>query len=129
VVDGGEVKVSAERSPETLPWKSMGVDIVVESTGLFTDREKAAKHVVIPDLNIGKICDFAESNKNNIDFALVGPEKPIIEGIRDLMEQRTGIPVICPKQEYAIEASKVQQRLLFQEIAPEEEEGRETNAN
>jgi phosphoribosylamine--glycine ligase len=81
--------------------------------------EKAAKHVVIPDLNIEKICDFAEANKKKIDFAVVGPEKPIIEGIRDLVEQRTGIPVICPKQEYAIEASKVQQRLLFQEIAPE----------
>jgi phosphoribosylamine--glycine ligase len=81
--------------------------------------EKAAKHVVIPDLNIETICDFAEANKNKIDFAIVGPEKPIIEGIRDLVEQRTGIPVICPKQEYAIEASKVQQRLLFQEIAPE----------
>jgi phosphoribosylamine--glycine ligase len=81
--------------------------------------KKAAKHVVIPDLNIEKICSFAEANKKKIDFAIVGPEKPIIEGIRDLVEQRTGIPVICPKQEYAIEASKVQQRLLFQEIAPE----------
>src|SRR3989304_2037000 len=81
--------------------------------------EKAAKHVVIPDLNIEEICKFAENNKDKIDFAIVGPEKPIIEGARDLVERRTGIPVICPKQEYAIEASKVQQRLLFQEIAPE----------
>ncbi len=81
--------------------------------------EKAVKHVVIPDLNIEEICKFAEANKDKIDFALVGPEKPIIEGVRDLVERRTGIPVICPKQEYAIEVSKVQQRLLFQEIAPE----------
>ena len=81
--------------------------------------EKAEKHVVIPDLNLEAICKFAEANKADIDFAIVGPEKPIIEGARDLIEKRTGIPVICPKQEYAIEASKVQQRLLFQEIAPE----------
>jgi phosphoribosylamine--glycine ligase len=81
--------------------------------------EKATKHVVIPDLNIEEICKFAEKNKSKIDFAIVGPEKPIIEGARDLVERRTGIPVICPKQEYAIEASKVEQRLLFQEIAPE----------
>src|SRR3989304_8529447 len=81
--------------------------------------QRAEKHVVIPDLAIDAICKFAETHKDQIDFALVGPEKPIIEGIRDLLEQRTGIPVICPKQEYAIEASKVQQRLLFQEIAPE----------
>ncbi len=81
--------------------------------------EKAAEHVVIPDLNTEEICKFAESNKDKIDFAIVGPEKPIIAGVRDLVEKRTGIPVICPKQEYAIEVSKVQQRLLFQEIAPE----------
>jgi phosphoribosylamine--glycine ligase len=81
--------------------------------------EKAAEHRVIPDLNTEEICRFAEKNKEKIDFAIVGPEKPIIGGVRDLVEQRTGIPVICPKQEYAIEESKVQQRLLFQEMAPE----------
>ena len=81
--------------------------------------EKAAKHVVIPDLNAEEICRFAENNKDQIDFAIVGPEKPIIAGVRDIIEQRTGIPVICPKRQYAIEASKVEQRLLFQEITPE----------
>jgi phosphoribosylamine--glycine ligase len=70
-------------------------------------------------LDLEKICKFAEANKADIDFAIVGPEKPIIEGARDLIEKRTGIPVICPKQEYAIEVSKVQQRQLFQEIVPE----------
>ena len=81
--------------------------------------ENAAEHVVIPDLNTEDICKFAEKHQDKIDFAIVGPEKPIIAGVRDQMEKRTGIPVICPKQEYAIEVSKVQQRLLFQEIAPE----------
>ena len=81
--------------------------------------EKASKHVVISDLNVEAICKFAETNKSQIDFAIVGPEKPIIEGARDQIETRTNIPVICPKQKYAIEVSKVEQRLLFQEIAPE----------
>jgi phosphoribosylamine-glycine ligase len=81
--------------------------------------KKAAKHVVIPDLNVEKICRFAEANKDKIDFGIVGPEKPIIEGVRDLVEKRAGIPMICPTKEYAIEASKVQQRLLFQETVPE----------
>jgi phosphoribosylamine---glycine ligase len=79
----------------------------------------ATKHVVISDLNIEEICKFAEVYKNRIDFAIVGPEKPIIDGVRDLIENQTGIPVICPKREHAIEVSKVQQRLLFKEIAPE----------
>jgi phosphoribosylamine--glycine ligase len=81
--------------------------------------EKAAAHVVIPDLDVETICRFAQAHKDRIDFVLVGSEKPIIDGLRDLVEERVGIPVICPKQEYAIEASKVQQRLLFEEIAPE----------
>jgi phosphoribosylamine---glycine ligase len=81
--------------------------------------ERATKHTVISDLNVDAICRFAEANKPKIDFAIVGPEKPIIEGARDQIEARTGIPVICPKQECAIEVSKVAQRLLFQEIAPE----------
>jgi len=81
--------------------------------------KKAAKHAVIPDLNVEEICKFAEANKDKIDFGIVGPEKPVIEGVRDLVEKRTGIPVICPTKECAIEASKVQQRLLFQKIVPE----------
>ncbi len=81
--------------------------------------ERAEKHVVIPDLDIESIVKFAENHKSEIDFAMVGPEKPIIEGIADLLEKRTGIPAICPKKAYAIEASKVEQRLFFQEVAPE----------
>ncbi len=43
-VDGDEFRVLAERDPANLPWKELGVEVVVESTGLFTDREKAEKH-------------------------------------------------------------------------------------
>jgi phosphoribosylamine--glycine ligase len=80
---------------------------------------KSAKHVVIPDLNVEEICKFAETNKDRIDFGIVGPEKPIIEGVRDLVEKRTRIPVICPRKEFAIEESKLRQRLLFEELMPE----------
>jgi glyceraldehyde 3-phosphate dehydrogenase len=45
IVDGTRVKVTAERDPANLPWKELGVEIVVESTGLFTDRENAQKHL------------------------------------------------------------------------------------
>jgi len=81
--------------------------------------QRAVKHVVIPDLDIHAICKFAQANKDSIDFGIIGPEKPIIEGVRDLVEKQTGIPLICPTKEYAIEESKVKQRLLFQEIMPE----------
>ena len=45
VVNGKEVKVFAERDPKNLPWKELGVDIVIESTGLFTKKEKAVAHI------------------------------------------------------------------------------------
>jgi glyceraldehyde 3-phosphate dehydrogenase len=44
-VDGQELKVLAERDPSALPWGELGVDVVIESTGLFTDRASAAKHL------------------------------------------------------------------------------------
>ncbi len=44
-VDGDELRVFAERDPAQLPWKEVGAEIVIESTGLFTDREKAAAHI------------------------------------------------------------------------------------
>jgi phosphoribosylamine--glycine ligase len=79
----------------------------------------ATKHMIIPSLDIADICHFALENKDHLDFVLVGSENPIIKGIRDLIEQKTGIPVICPKKAYAIEESKVAQRILFEEIAPQ----------
>ncbi len=45
VVDGKELKVLAERDPADLPWGDLGVDVVIESTGLFTERDGAAKHL------------------------------------------------------------------------------------
>jgi len=45
VIDGDRIKVLAERDPSKLPWGDLGVDIVVESTGIFTSREKAELHI------------------------------------------------------------------------------------
>ena len=44
-VDGTEIKILAERDPANLPWADLGVDVVIESTGLFTKRDDAAKHL------------------------------------------------------------------------------------
>ncbi|MDI3508287.1 MAG: hypothetical protein PWP55_479, partial [Clostridiales bacterium] len=45
IVNGKEIKILAERDPAKLPWKDMGAEIVLESTGLFTSRDKASKHI------------------------------------------------------------------------------------
>jgi glyceraldehyde 3-phosphate dehydrogenase len=44
-VDGKEIRVLAERDPAALPWGDLGADVVIESTGFFTDRENASKHI------------------------------------------------------------------------------------
>jgi glyceraldehyde 3-phosphate dehydrogenase len=45
VINGDKVKVLAERDPTKLPWKDLGVDVVFECTGLFTEKDKASKHI------------------------------------------------------------------------------------
>jgi phosphoribosylamine--glycine ligase len=79
----------------------------------------AEKHAVIPDLNVKEILRFAKRYEDRIDFGIVGPEKPIIAGVRDIIEKETSIQMICPTRRYAIEASKIAQRQLFQKVAPE----------
>ena len=44
-VDSSPVKVFSKRDPETLPWRDLGIDVVLESTGIFTDRDDAEKHL------------------------------------------------------------------------------------
>src|SRR2546425_876555 len=68
VVNGKPIKVSAIKEPDKLPWKDLGVELVLESTGRFTDRDAAAKHLsagaakatglVIPEVK-GKIDGIA----------------------------------------------------------------------
>ncbi len=45
VVNGKKIKIYAEKDPEILPWKELGVEFVIESTGIFTSKEKASKHL------------------------------------------------------------------------------------
>ncbi|CAM4311060.1 type I glyceraldehyde-3-phosphate dehydrogenase [Erysipelothrix aquatica] len=45
VIDGKEIKVLSERDPKNLPWKELGIDVVIESTGIFTTEEKAGLHL------------------------------------------------------------------------------------
>ena len=80
--------------------------------------ETGGKHVVIPDLNVDDITKFAKKHENEIDFGVLGPEAPGMNGIRNRIEKETKIKMICPTVEYFIERSKVEQRKLIEEIIP-----------
>lgn len=81
--------------------------------------EKAEVHQVIPDLDVDRILKFAGKYQKKIDFGIVGPEGPIIEGVRDRIEDELEIPIVCPTREYALEGSKVRQRELLEGCCPE----------
>jgi glyceraldehyde 3-phosphate dehydrogenase len=66
-VDGDSFKVLAEREPEKLPWRDLGVDVVVESTGLFTAREGAQKHL---DAGAKKVLISAPATDPDITLVL-----------------------------------------------------------
>jgi len=71
VIDGKELKVFSERDPAALPWRDLGVDVVVESTGLFTKRDAAAKHLE------------AGAKKVIISAPATDPDVTLVPGVND----------------------------------------------
>ncbi|PRR79465.1 Glyceraldehyde-3-phosphate dehydrogenase [Clostridium liquoris] len=73
VVNGKEIRIYAERDPKNLPWKELGVDIVIESTGLFTDATKAKAHI---EAGAKKVLISAPAKNEDITIVLgVNEEK------------------------------------------------------
>jgi glyceraldehyde 3-phosphate dehydrogenase len=69
LVDGKEIKAFSVKDPESLPWKDLGVDVVIESTGKFTEREGAEKHI------------RAGAKKVVISAPAKGPDVTIVLGV------------------------------------------------
>jgi glyceraldehyde 3-phosphate dehydrogenase len=67
IVDGKELKVLAERDPQRLPWGDLGVDIVIESTGLFDDADKARGHI---DAGARKVVITAPAKNEDITVCM-----------------------------------------------------------
>ena len=67
VVDGDELKLLNERDPAALPWESLGVDVVLESTGLFTKREQAQLHL---DAGASKVVISAPATDPDVTLVL-----------------------------------------------------------
>jgi glyceraldehyde 3-phosphate dehydrogenase len=67
IVDGRRIKVFAEREPKNLPWSDLGVDIVIESTGKFTDAEKARAHM---DAGARKVVITAPAKNEDITICM-----------------------------------------------------------
>lgn len=70
-VNGQSFKVLAETEPSSLPWKDLGIDVVIESTGRFTDREEASKHLE------------AGARKVIISAPAIDPDITVVLGVND----------------------------------------------
>ena len=71
IVDGDELRVFAEKDPADLPWGDLGAEVVIESTGLFTDRDSAAKHLT------------AGAKKVIISAPATDPDVTVVLGVND----------------------------------------------
>ncbi|MSR82907.1 MAG: type I glyceraldehyde-3-phosphate dehydrogenase [Candidatus Latescibacteria bacterium] len=71
IVNGKAIRITSERNPATLPWKELGIQVVLESTGLFTERDKAAAHLQ------------AGANKVLISAPAKGEDITVVLGVND----------------------------------------------
>ena len=81
IVDGKKVKVYAERDPENLPWKALGVDVVLECTGFFTSKEKANKHLLAG----AKKVVISAPAKGDLKTVVYNVNHDILDGSEDIV--------------------------------------------
>lgn len=76
IVDGKKIRVFAEKDPASLPWKDLGIDVVIESTGLFTDPAKARAHI---NAGAKKVVISAPAKGEGAKTIVIGVNEEIIE--------------------------------------------------
>lgn len=76
-VDGQEVRVCAEKDPATLPWAELNVDVVIESTGLFTKVEDASKHI---QAGAKRVVISGPSKSDEVDTIVIGANDDAVQG-------------------------------------------------
>ncbi|MFO8087646.1 MAG: type I glyceraldehyde-3-phosphate dehydrogenase [Bacteroidales bacterium] len=74
-VDGRKIKVFSEKDPENLPWKDLGVEVVIESTGIFLTKEGAEKHL---KAGAKKVILSAPAKSDDIPFVVLGVNDQIL---------------------------------------------------
>lgn len=82
IVDGKKIKVLAEKDPAVLPWGDLGVDIVIECTGFFTDKEGASKHVTA---GAKRVVISGPTKSEGVDTLVLGANDDNIEGSTEVV--------------------------------------------
>lgn len=82
IVDGKSVKVLAEKDPALLPWADLNVDLVIESTGFFTDKEGASKHI---QAGAKRVVISGPTKSEGVDTIVLGANESAIEGATEVI--------------------------------------------
>ncbi len=82
VVNGQHIKVLAEKDPAALPWKDLGVELVIESTGFFTDKEGASKHV---QAGAKRVVISGPTKSDGVDTIVLGANDDKVEGSTEVI--------------------------------------------
>jgi len=108
IVDGHKVRVLAERDPAVLPWKDMEVDLVIESTGLFTDKDGASKHITA---GAKRVVISGPTKSDGVDTIVLGANDDKLEGATEVISNAScttnslGAVMAILEKEFGIEKS------------------------
>lgn len=108
IVDGKRIKVLAEKDPAALPWKDLGVDLVIESTGFFTDKEGASKHVTA---GAKRVVISGPTKSDGVDTIVLGANDDAVEGSTHVISNAScttnslGVVMAILDSEYGVEKS------------------------
>lgn len=82
IIDGKKVKVLAEKDPSLLPWAELDVDIVIESTGFFTDKEGASKHIAA---GAKRVVISGPTKSDGVDTIVLGANDDVVKGATEVV--------------------------------------------
>lgn len=82
IIDGKKVKVLAEKDPSLLPWAELDVDIVIESTGFFTDKEGASKHIAA---GAKRVVISGPTKSDGVDTIVLGANDDAVKGATEVV--------------------------------------------
>lgn len=108
VVDGQKIAVLAEKDPAALPWKDMDVDVVIESTGFFTDKEGASKHIAA---GAKRVVISGPTKSEGVDTIVLGANDDKIEGSTEVISNAScttnslGAVMAVLESEFGVEKS------------------------
>lgn len=108
IVDGHKVKVLAVKDPVELPWKDMDIDVVIESTGFFTDKDGASKHITA---GAKRVVISGPTKSDGVDTIVLGANDDKLEGATEVISNAScttnslGAVMAILESEFGVEKS------------------------